>query len=227
MLPVALAVSVVAAQFTSVLLEQWHLLAVPPFWVMLTRAVYGWRRDKRLALLLVQFPDALAMIVRSVRVGIPVAEAVRVVARESHEPTAKAFTELADQVAIGVPIEEALPQMAERTGLAEYRFFATAVGLQAQTGGALGEALDSLADVIRKRAALKSRGKALSSEARASAMVLAVLPLVTGIALYVTNPGYVGFLLTDETGRKLFGLAIVSLATGLLTMRMIVKRVLA
>ena len=74
---------------------------------MLSRFVWGWWRDRRLGLLLAQFPDALAMIVRSVRVGIPVSEAVRIVAREAREPTATRFGELANEVAIGVPLEVA------------------------------------------------------------------------------------------------------------------------
>lgn len=225
-LPTTLAMSFIAAECATALLGDFHLLAVPPCWVMLSRFVWGWWRDRRLGQLLAQFPDALAMIVRSVRVGIPVSEAVRIVAREAREPTATRFGELANEVAIGVPLEVALQQMAERTGLAEYRFFATAIALQAQTGGALSETLENLADVIRRRIALRSRGRALSSEARTSIAVLAALPVLVGSMLYLISPGYISVLFVDPQGRRVFGLAMVSLAAGLLSMQVIIKRVL-
>jgi tight adherence protein B len=218
-LPITLVVSIVAAEMTYALLGDADLLLAPPCWVMLSRTLWGWRREKRLARALAQFPDALAMIVRAVRIGIPVAEAVRIVAREAREPTARSFAELADEVTIGVPLDAALRRMAERTGLAEYRFFATAITLQAQTGGALAETLDNLA--------LRARGRALSSEARASIAMLAALPVLGGLMMYMLNPGYIGVLFTDPTGRNIFGMAVVSLGAGLLIMRVMMSRVLA
>jgi tight adherence protein B len=226
-LPATLAVSCLAAQLAVALLGDSRFFAVPVFWVMLSRSLWGWRREKRLARLRLQFPDALAMIVRSVRVGIPVAEAMHIVAQEAHEPTAHSFGELAAEIAIGVPLDNALPRLAERSGLAEYRFFSTAIALQAQTGGALSETLENLADVIRRRIALRARGQALASEARASGYVLALLPLVVGGALYFINPGYIGVLFSDPTGRRLFGVAVVALSAGMFSMHTIAKRVLA
>jgi len=226
-LPGTLAVSCIAAQFAVALLGEMRFAVIPALWVMLSRSLWGWRREKRLGRLRAQFPDALAMIVRSVRVGIPVAEAMHIVAKEAHEPTASSFAELAAEIAIGVALETALPRLAERSGLAEYRFFSTAIALQAQTGGALSETLENLADVIRRRIALRARGQALASEARASGYVLALLPLVVGGALYFLNPGYIGVLFTDPTGQRLFGVAVVSLSCGLFSMHAISKKVLA
>lgn len=225
-LPGTLAVSCIVAQFATALLGEARFFVIPVCWVMLARSLWGWRREKRLGRLRAQFPDALAMIVRSVRVGIPVAESMHIVAHEAHEPTAASFAELAAEVAIGVPLENALPRLAERSGLAEYRFFSTAIALQAQTGGALSETLDNLADVIRRRIALRARGQALASEARASGYVLALLPLVVGSALYFLNPAYIGVLFSDETGRRLFGVAVVSLSCGVFSMHFIAKKVL-
>jgi tight adherence protein B len=226
-LPATFAAACLAAQFAAGLLGDARFYAVPVCWVMLSRSLWSWRREKRLARQRAQFPDALAMIVRSVRVGIPVAEAMHIVAAEAHEPTAHSFAELAAEVAIGVPLENALPRLAERSGLAEYRFFSTAISLQAQTGGALSETLENLADVIRRRIALRARGQALASEARASGYVLAVLPLVIGGALYFINPGYIGVLFDNDTGRELFGVAVVSLSCGMFAMHAIAKKVLA
>ncbi len=123
-----------------------------------------------MATLFQQFPDALAMIVRAVRVGLPIVEAIRVVARENAEPTAREFAGLVAQTTIGVPLDDALREMAERNRLPEYRFFATALSLQSQTGGGLTETLENLADTIRKRVAAKLRGHALAAEARMSSL---------------------------------------------------------
>ena len=194
-------------------------LGLPLVWIATSRYIFGAAESRRKLGLLRQFPDALAMIVRSVRVGIPVLEAVRAVARESPEPTGPEFARLVDQVSIGVPLDDAVLDMAGRCGIAEYRFFATALTLQNQTGGTLSETLENLADVIRKRVALAAKGKALASEARTSAIVLAAMPIVTGGGLWALNPGYVGMMFTDPTGRKLFGAAVLSLCIGIFIIR--------
>ena len=154
-------------------------------------------------------------------------EAMRAVARETPEPTGPEFARLVDQVSIGVSVDEAVLDMASRCGIAEYRFFATALSLQNQTGGTLSETLENLADVIRKRVALAAKGKALASEARTSAMVLAAMPIVTGGGLWALNPGYVGMMFKDPTGRTLFGGAVVSLCTGIFTIRTIIRKSLS
>lgn len=114
--------------------------------------------------------------------------------------------------------------MARRAGLPEYRFFATALSLQNQTGGALSETLENLADVIRKRAALKAKGHAMTSEAKATAGILAALPVIMGLILWALSPDYIALLFNDPLGRNLFGIAVVSLITGLLVIRTIIKK---
>jgi tight adherence protein B len=200
---------------------------LPIFDLLLTRAFLGYSAEKVSKTLLSQFPDALAMVSRSVRVGVPVTESVRVVAREAQSPTREEFGKAADQVQIGLDLENALLEMAERNDLPEYRFFATALALQSQTGGGLTETLETLADTIRKRENARKRGHALASEARTSIYVLAVLPIVVGAMLYVINPDYVGLLFTDKTGQKLLGIAIGMLITGLYVMQQIIKRSLS
>ena len=203
----------------------WLALALVPVGaVVLTRTFYKRCVGRHTRALYMQFPDALAMIVRGVRVGIPVAESLRTIARESSEPTAPEFRRVADRVALGVPLEEALYEMAERTGLSEYRFFAIAIGLQAQTGGTLSETLENLADVIRKRVALRARGYALAAEARMSIMILCALPIITGLALSLINPHYIEQLFDNDLGRKVFGAAVISFCTGLGVMHLIVKK---
>ena len=191
------------------------------------RSIYISNDGKRTATLYKQFPDALATIVRGVRVGIPVAEALRAVAQDSELPTSAEFGRLYDQVSIGTPIEDALREMASRNRLPEYRFFATALALQSQTGGGLTETLENLADVVRKRVALKARGYALASEARTSAGVLAVLPVFAGTALAVMSPDYIGELMQEGPGQTVFGCAVLWLGLGIVVMRMMIRKSLS
>lgn len=199
-------------------------LAIPAAWVMMSRMFFGWFDNRRREMLLAQFPDVLAMIVRSVRVGIPVQEAVRTVAREAPHPTGPEFSRVVNDVSVGVAMDDAMNELARRAGLPEYRFFSTALSLQTQTGGALSETLENLADVIRKRSGLKQKGHAMTSEAKATAAVLAALPVIIALVLWVLNPAYIGVLFHDPTGHSLLGAAVVSLCTGLFVIRTIIKR---
>ena len=203
----------------------WALLPLTMLFVV--RSVYTGSDTKRTATLYRQFPDALATIVRGVRVGIPVSEALRAVAQDSELPTSVEFGRLHDQVSIGTPIEDALREMASRNRLPEYRFFATALALQSQTGGGLTETLENLAEVIRKRVALKARGYALASEARTSASVLTVLPVFAAAALAVMNPDYIGELMQEGPGQTLFGCAVLWLGIGMVVMRFLIRKSLA
>jgi len=202
-------------------------LAVPVIWIFASRAIFGWSENRRKQALLRQLPDVLAMIVRSVRVGIPVMEAIRAVARETPEPTGPEFVRLVDQLSIGVAIDEAVLEVARRCGIPEYRFFATAISLQNQTGGTLSETLENLADVIRKRVALASKGRALASEARSSAYVLTALPVVTGVGMWLLNPQYIDLLFQEKVGNALLATAILSLCIGSFAIRTIIRRSLS
>jgi tight adherence protein B len=134
---------------------------------------------------------------------------------------------LVDQVSVGTPLEDAVAEMARRCAIPEYNFFATALSLQNQTGGTLSETLLILADLVRKRVAAAEKGKALSSEAKATAIVLAALPFVTGFALWAMNPDYMSVLFNDPTGHKLMGAAAASLMMGLAAIRMMFRRSLS
>lgn len=205
----------------------WAVWLTPLVWLAMARAVFLWFATRRRDRLFRQFPDALATITRAVRVGIPVAEAMRTVARTMPEPTAREFREIVDRLAVGVALNEALQETAQRAGLPEYRFFAAALALQAQTGGGLTETLDNLADVIRKRVALRARAIALSAEARTSAWILGALPFVTLGALSLTSPAYVATLFTDPTGQKVLAAALGMLLMGVAVMRTMIARSLS
>jgi tight adherence protein B len=222
-LVVTLLVARVVAGVLTIVAGDFAFFAIPVAWVFLARAFFGWVDEGRRQKLRNQMPDALSMIVRSVRVGIPVSEAMRHVARQSLPPTSIEFERIASDLTIGTRLDLTLKAMAKRAGLSEYQFFATALSLQSQTGGGLTETLENLADVIRKRVALRSKAYALASEARTSILVLAALPFVSGLGLAVLSPSYISILFTDESGRNLLGIAVLSLSTGILAMRLIIR----
>ena len=205
----------------------YSLLLLPVVWAALSNMVVAVIEGKRKALILGQLPDALAMIVRSVRVGVPVSEAIRIVAREAPAPTAAEFARVEAEVAIGIPLDESLRTMALRTGVPEYKFFATTLSLQAQTGGALSETLEGLADVVRKRLALKAKGEAMAAQAKTSAMVLGAMPFVSGGGMYFLNPDYIGILFFDPLGKQLLGVGIAMLTTGGLIMYTMINKSLS
>ncbi|EKN00702.1 MULTISPECIES: type II secretion system F family protein [Acidocella] len=201
-------------------------VGTPVFWYLIDRFIFNWLKNRRNAKLIEQFPDALNIIVRCVRVGIPIGEALRTVAQDSMEPTKREFTILADKVSIGIPLDVSLRELSERVKLTEYQFFATAITLQARSGGGITQTLETLADVIRKRVALKSRGYALTAEARMGSMVLTVLPFLAGAGLFWLQPNYIRILFTTDGGEAILGAAILLLAAGMGVIQFMISNVL-
>ncbi|CAH2602018.1 Flp pilus assembly protein TadB [Rhodovastum atsumiense] len=224
---VVVAVAVLACGAGAFLLGPACWLALPLAWAGLTRLVFGGYRRRRSALLYAQLPDALAMIVRSVRAGIPVPEALRVVGEEGQFPTSSEFRRLADEIRLGSALAEALVRLAQRSQLVEYRFFAVALALQSQSGGNLAETLENLADVVRKRVALRQRAIALSSEARLTMWVLAALPFITAGALLMVAHDYFLVLFVTTTGKFILATGICFLALGVGSMQFIIRRSLS
>ena len=191
------------------------------------RSIYRWHDQKIRRVLFDQFPDALGMIVRSVRVGVPVSEAISIVAREAMDPTAREFGRVAEQVAIGSTMEEALRNMAERNSLPEYSFFAVTLSLQSQTGGGLTETLEGLAETVRKRAAARDRGSALAAEAKMSMYILAALPPCSGAILFIVNAPYIMLLFERQTGEKILAFACILWCVGMFSMRTLIRKSLS
>lgn len=216
-----------AAGLGTAVLGSWAYLLLPAAWIWLSRGLFRWWDRRYADRLFRQFPDALAMIIRAVRIGIPVTEAVHNLAREGPQPTAAEFKSVSDQITLGVPLDEALVLIANRSDLREYRFFATALTLQKQAGGGLSETLENLADVIRRRVALRARARALTSEANTSSAILGAMPLVTGGALWLISPDYVYFLFDDPSGQRVLAIALLLLGIGFGSIRYMIRRTLA
>lgn len=166
-----------------------------------------------------QIPDAVGLMVRAVRAGLPVGEAIRSVAREMPDPTRSEFQRVIAEIGIGVPLDRALWSIYERTGLREYAFLSVVIGLQAQTGGSLAEALENLANIVRGRVQMAAKAHALASQARASAIILIALPPVAGTAVSLLQEGYTDALFGDPRGLKLFGIAVAMMLVGILVIR--------
>ena len=172
------------------------------------------------------FPDALDLVARGVRAGLPVNEALASAGREIADPVGSELRRALDQVQIGVPMIDALQQIADRVRAADFRFMVVALALQAKTGGSLAETLGNLSGVIRARKAIRLKARALTAEAKASALVLALLPFLIGGYLYLINRDFALTLWVDPRGRFMLGIAFLSLVTGLSSMYVIVKRAL-
>jgi tight adherence protein B len=212
-----------------------HLLAVNPALLMplgLIAGAMGSFLLLRLAqaryrrLFLDIFPDALDLIRRAVKAGLPVNEALAVSGREIADPVGSEFRRTLEQVQIGVHMNDALQQTADRICVPDFRFLVVALVLQQRTGGSLAETLGNLSGVIRARKALRQKARALTAEAKASAAVLAILPFVVGGLMFVLNHDLAMTLLDNSRGRFMVGVAFLSLVTGLTTMAVIVRRAL-
>jgi tight adherence protein B len=169
------------------------------------------------------FPDALDMIVRMVRAGLTIMAAIRAVGNESPPPVNKVFASLADQVEIGIMLDEALITAGKQVGLADFRFFAVAISLQYSTGGNIAATLEVLSDIIRKRRGARLKAKSTTGEVRVSAFVLGALPFVVIIGLLIVSPAYLAPLIYDPRGNAIVGSAIVLLLMGFATMRQMMR----
>jgi tight adherence protein B len=170
------------------------------------------------------FPEALDLIVRAVRSGLPAPEAIELVTHEVRAPVGTEFQQIVDELRIGTEMEEALQHAADRIRVPDFRFFAVSLLLQRQTGGGIAETLSNLSGIIRQRKALRMKARALTAEAQASAAVIATTPFVAGGGLFLINRDLVSVLFIDPRGRFLLGIAIASLLTGIATMRTLIKR---
>jgi tight adherence protein B len=195
-----------------------------PASAVVLRAAYQWEVGRLREEAFKQIPDAIGLMVRAVRAGLPISEAVRSVAREMPDPTRSEFQRLIGEMGIGTPLDKALWGIAERTGLREYAFLSVVIGLQAQTGGSLAEALENIGDLVRRRVAMAAKANALASQARASAGILVALPIFSGTAVSVMRPGYLDMLFTDPRGINLLAMAVGMLLFGMFVIRTMIRR---
>ncbi|MCX7359994.1 MAG: type II secretion system F family protein [Alphaproteobacteria bacterium] len=170
-----------------------------------------------------QLADAIDIIVRGVKSGLPLNQCLRIIAAESPEPLRAEFQGLVDASAMGVPMEQSLQRMYERMPLAEVNFFAIVLVIQQKTGGNLSESLGNLSSVLRARKLMKEKVKALSSEAKASAMIIGSLPIVVMCMVYFTRPSYIMILFIEPVGNLILLGAATMMAMGIFVMNKMVN----
>lgn len=178
-----------------------------------------WKAERRQKKFLEEFADALDASVRLLQAGMPISEAIAMVSREFEGPLKEEMLRIYDNQRIGVPLGQAALETAKRIPLTEVHMFATALQIQSETGSSLSEILSNLSAVIRARFRLKRKVKALSSEAKASAAIIAALPVLVSLGLYAVNPEYISILFETRKGNVFLGGAIMWMSFGVLIMR--------
>jgi tight adherence protein B len=186
---------------------------------MVTGFLIGRRKKKFLG----HFPDAIDVLIRGLKAGLPATESMRIVAQEMTGPVAQEFTQVTDGLKLGGDFDDVLWMAAERINLPEFNFFVITLTIQRETGGNLGETLENLTDMLRKRRQVRLKVKALSSEAKASAIIIGSLPFVLFGILYMLNRDYVMMLFTHQTGPILVGVGFAMQAFGIGVMAKMVK----
>jgi Flp pilus assembly protein TadB len=170
------------------------------------------------------FPDAIDLIVRAVRVGLPIIEAIEQAAREIRAPVGTELERILGEIRIGVEIEDALQHAADRIRVPDFRFFVVSLLLHRETGGSIAEILSNLSTVIRQRKALRMKARALTAEATASAAVVAAMPFIAGLGLFLINREIMSVMFVDPRGRFMLGVATVGLLLGMVVMKAMIKK---
>jgi tight adherence protein B len=168
-------------------------------------------------------PEALDLIVRGIRSGLPATEALKTIAEEIQDPVGTEFRLVTDQMKIGVAMDEAMWATAKRLAIPEFNFLVISLSIQQETGGNLAEILEKLSDMVRRREQMRLKIKAMSSEARASAMIIGSLPFIMAGVISFVNPGYMNTLFTDPRGWVMIAMGLTSLLVGLGVMSKMIK----
>lgn len=170
-----------------------------------------------------EFPNAVDIIVRGVKSGLPLADCLKIISLEAQEPVRSEFKAILEEQTMGLPIDQAVQKLPERIPLAEANFFAIVISMQSRTGGSLSEALGNLSKVLRERKKMQGKIKAASSEAKSSAAIIGSLPIVVALLLYLTSPDYIALLFTTYVGNLVLGASAFWMLIGTLVMRKMIN----
>jgi tight adherence protein B len=170
-----------------------------------------------------QLADAIDVIVRGVKSGLPLNQCLRIIAAESPEPLASEFKALCDSQSMGVPLDQGMARLYDHMPLPEVNFFSIVLIIQQKTGGNLSESLGNLSTVLRARKLMKEKVKALSAEAKASAMIIGALPLIVMGMVYFTRPAYISILFIEPTGHLILLGSAALMSTGIFVMHKMVN----
>jgi tight adherence protein B len=181
----------------------------------------GWKARKRAQQFNLLFPEAIDLIVRALRAGLPVQEAIGNVARDIKDPIGAIFRRVQQEVQLGVPLEAALWRVAKTVQTNEFNFLIVSLSIQRDTGGNLAETLANLSMLLRARQQLRLKIRAFTSEARTTMMIMVGLPFLVGGGLFLVSPKYIGPLFSTETGQMIAAGAACSMGLGIFIMNKI------
>ncbi len=191
-------------------------LGVPRWLVMFLRKR---RQDQFLA----EFANAIDVMVRGIKAGLPVNDTLQIIATEAADPVAPEFAEVVEGQRIGITIDQGIERMFERVPLQEVNFLGIVLAIQSKTGGNLSEALGNLSNVLRDRKKMKAKIVSVSQEAKSSAAIIGALPFCIMLALYVLRPDYISILFTDPMGQMMLTGCAVWMAMGILVMKKMIN----
>ncbi|SHG95595.1 tight adherence protein B [Kaistia soli DSM 19436] len=186
----------------------------------LPRWIVSYLRKRRFKLFLAEFPNAVDVLVRGIKSGLPVSDCMRIIANEAKEPVRSEFRLIVDeQQGLGLPLADAVARLPERVPVTEANFFAIVIAIQQRAGGNLSEALGNLSRVLRERAKMSGKIKAMSMEAKASAWIIGSLPVLVMVITFMSSPKYILLLFTHPLGNVILGCSAVWMLIGILVMR--------
>jgi tight adherence protein B len=185
----------------------------------LPRWFVGLKRSRRIKAFLEEFPNALDVIVRAVKSGLPLNDGIRLIASESQEPVRTEFRRIVEAQQVGLSIPEAALRMQETMPCPEAGFFGIVIQIQSQAGGNLSEALGNLSRVLRDRKKMKAKVNALSMEAKASAAIIGALPFIVAFLVYLSSPNYIMPLFTTSTGHLILAVSAIWMSMGIFVMK--------
>jgi tight adherence protein B len=189
----------------------------------LPRWVLGFLKKRREAKFLNALPDAVDIIVRGIKAGLPLFDSIKVVAADTSEPLRGEFNAIIETQSIGMPLGEACQRLYERMPLPEANFFGIVIAIQTKSGGNLSEALGNLSKVLRDRRKMAAKIQAMSMEAKASAAIIGALPPIVMIMVYIMTPEYISLLWTHPTGRLMLAGCAVWMSTGIFVMKKMIN----
>jgi tight adherence protein B len=188
-----------------------------PFWLL------NFLKKRREARFLNNFPDAVDVITRGIKAGLPLLDSLRMIASEGQEPLKTEFRAIMETQTIGIPIGEACTKLYERMPVPEANFFGIVIAIQQKAGGNLSEALGNLSKVLRDRKKMKAKIQAMSMEAKASAMIIGVLPIAVMFLVWLTSPEYISLLWTHPMGQMMLAGSALWMFTGVMVMKKMIN----
>ncbi|UGV28009.1 type II secretion system F family protein [Rhodopseudomonas boonkerdii] len=189
----------------------------------LPRWLLGFLKKRRENAFLLALPDAVDVVVRGIKAGLPLFDSLKVVAADAPEPLRSEFNAIIETQTIGMPLGDACARLYDRMPLPEANFFGIVISIQQKSGGNLSEALGNLSKVLRDRKKMKEKIQAMSMEAKASAAIIGSLPPIVMLLVYLSTPDYISLLWTHPTGRLMLAGCVVWMSCGILVMKKMIN----